>query len=178
MQDVEREIWVQIDDCPGYAISTYGRVMNTKFERIMQRSRNQWGNVYVRLFVDGRQRSRSVALLVVQTFVEKPPFHDPDFCNTPIHLDGDRENCFVENLEWRPRWYAMEYHDERDNQIIPPYWRDNPLVIKETGEVFSNVNDLCMTYGVTRVSIMQNLRKKFQKLPFNDVTVVEYKTRY
>jgi hypothetical protein len=55
-----------------------------------------------------RHYKRGVALLVAETFIPRPsePF------DTPINLDGDRENNRVINLMWRPRWFAVFYHKQ------------------------------------------------------------------
>ena len=60
---------------------------------------------------NGIQFKRGVALLVAKAFLEPPALETFD---TPINLDGDRYNNCVENLTWRPRWFAVKYHQQFD----------------------------------------------------------------
>lgn len=100
------DVWTEIPGFPGYAVSNRGLVCNDKTGRILMQSHNQHGVVHVGLFMDGRQHKRSVAVLVANAFLPPPP--SPRF-NTPIHLNGNRDHNFVENLAWRPRPFAIEY---------------------------------------------------------------------
>lgn len=99
------EQWKTIPEFPSYGVSTFGRVVNDETGREMIPHMNQSGVVNVGLTKNRIQHRRSLALLVAEAFLEKPT---PNF-DTPIHLDGDAYNNRVENLMWRPRWYAIRY---------------------------------------------------------------------
>ncbi len=100
------EIWRPIEAFPGYSVSDHGRIRADKSGRILQLNLNQYGLVQVGLMREGVQYHRSVPLLVARAFLE-PPFEPFD---TPINLDGDRHNNHVDNLVWRPRWFAIRYN--------------------------------------------------------------------
>lgn len=102
------EIWREIDEFPGYSISSRGRVMNDDTDRLLALTRNQNGIVQVGLMRDGTQYKRSVAVLVANAFLSDAD--RPETFDTPINLDGDRMNNTVENLMWRPRHFAIKYH--------------------------------------------------------------------
>ena len=109
---------------------------------------NQYGVVNVGLMSDGIQYKRSVALLVAQTFIPRPfgPF------DTPINLNGSRLDNRVENLMWRPRWYAVKYNrqfEERFRHHIP-----YPIKDLKTGELTENSLACAMRYGLLEKDIV------------------------
>lgn len=140
--------WMEIDDFPGYSVSDDGQVRNDSFGRAMSLSRNQQGQIKVGLVQNGEQHSRSVGVLVAAAFLD-PPF--PHHFNTVIHLDGDLSNNHADNLMWRPRWFAIKYHQQFHNgkrgYIVPV--RD-----VDTGERFRTSWDAALKYGLLDREIM------------------------
>ena len=98
-----------IDDFPTYSVNSLGQIRNDDTDRIMALTMNQHGVVQVGLMRHGVQHKRSVALLVAKAFLDPPALEAFD---TPIHLDGDRFNNRVDNLMWRPRWFAIKYQQQ------------------------------------------------------------------
>lgn len=142
-----REKWVELKGYDGYLISTEGRVMREWSERIKEPSVNQQGVCVVNLVVDKRQYLRSLAVLVANTFLYN--LETPKHFNTPIHLNGDRMDCRVDNLMLRPRWFAIKYH-----QQFSEWERENrpgftcPVLLVETEEVFPTSWDAAIKYGL------------------------------
>ena len=138
------ETWKSIDLFPGYSVSDQGRIRADKFERILSLNENQYGVVQVGLMRKGRQYHRSVPLLVAKAFLE--PVGGP--FDTPINLDGDRRNNRLENLLWRPRWFAIKYN----RQFRYPYPNSiiAPIIDLKTDEVSANSLECAMRYGLTR----------------------------
>ena len=136
------ENWRTIENFPEYAVSDHGRVRSNKSGRILSLNDNQFGVVQVGLMRDGVQYHRSVPLLVAKAFIPIPgiPF------DTPINLDGDRHNNRVENLTWRPRWFAIRYNQ----QFRRPY--ENPIDARiidlKTQEVSENSFECACRYGL------------------------------
>ena len=137
-----KEEWRPIDGFDAYIISTHGRVRSGYSNSEIIQRRNQTGVVSVWLSQDGARYARSLPLLVARHWLPEPERED---FTTPIHLDGNRQNCRVDNLLWRPRWFAIAFHRER---LEDPFadWRD-PIEIIETGEIFTNPRELSMVYG-------------------------------
>lgn len=137
-----KEKWSVIPTFPDYSVSNYGRIRSDRSERILSLNENQFGLVRVGLWQDGVQYHRSVPLLVAKAFLPspKPPF------DTPINLDGDRHNNHVDNLMWRPRWFAIKYN----HQFHHPYEYsiDAPIVDLKTGEISDNSFDCAKRYGL------------------------------
>lgn len=138
------ETWVKIRDFSDYSVSNLGRVRNDSTDRIMALLRNQHGVVNVGLTKGGRQYKRSVAKLVAHAFL--PPASSESF-DTPIHLDGDQSNNHVENLEWRPRWYAVRYQTQF-NDVVASFSYNTPIRNKSTGEVFDDSKTAAVRYGL------------------------------
>lgn len=101
------EEWSELHAFPGYSVSHWGRVRNDRTNYFLTISVNQLGIPYVGLKRDGISCQRAVAPMVARAFL--PPPELPTF-DTPINLDGDRLHNAVENLVWRPRWFAVKYH--------------------------------------------------------------------
>lgn len=142
------EQWAAIYEFPEYSVSNFGNVRSNKSGRLMSVSPNQYGVVQVGLMKNGVQYHRSVPLLVAKAFLPiKPgPF------DTPINLDGDRQNNHIDNLVWRPRWFAIKYN----RQFRFPY-RDRinkPIVDKKTGDVSLNSIDCASKYGLLEEEIV------------------------
>lgn len=142
------EEWIQLTNFPDYAVSNYGYVKNLRNDKVLTRSPVQYGMLTVGLMDEGGQHRRSIATLVAETFLEPPPRED---FNTPIHLDGDRANCRADNLVWRPRWFAINYHLELKNPPYPTWDADFRLV--QTWEVFDKIHQPAMKYGLLQRDI-------------------------
>ena len=145
------ETWRPVYLFPGYSVSDHGRVRTDKTGRILALNENQYGLVQVGLMRDGVQYHRSVPLLVAKAFIprETGPF------DTPINLDGDRHNNHVDNLAWRPRWFAIKYNQ----QFRRPY--ENPIFSKimdlKTGEISENSFECARRYGLLEQDLVLSI---------------------
>jgi len=137
-----QERWRPIEDFPGYSVSDHGRIRTDRTGRILALNANQFGVLQVGLMRDGEQKHRSVPLLVAKAFIPTPP--GP--FDTPINLDGDRFNNHIDNLVWRPRWFAIKYNQ----QFRHPY--PNPILAPiqdlRTGQVSENSIECAKRYGL------------------------------
>lgn len=136
------EEWKPLHLFPGYSVSTHGRIRADKTEHILALSENQQGVVMVGMMRGGVQYHRSVPKLVAQAFI---PRKYPSF-DTPINLDGDRHNNHVDNLAWRPRWFAIKYNQ----QFRRPYDKGFPNKVEDvaTGEISENSWECAIRYGL------------------------------
>jgi hypothetical protein len=149
------EEWRKIDDFPNYEVSSYGRVRNTFNQAFLTSRPNQWGSMMLGLSGNGGQAMRSVNVLVLYAFGE-PPLQT-NF-NTPIHLDGDRTNCRIENLMWRPLWFAREYHAQFEKYSYDK-WKVKIRLIGP-GEIFTNPREAAMKYGLLEKEIRLDLTNR------------------
>lgn len=143
------EEWCVVQGFPSYSVSNLGRVRsdihyrNGNSGRILELSKNPRGIVYVGMMKDGIQHKRSVALMVAHAFVYTA--RSMTF-NTPINLDGDRENNYACNLLWRPRWFARQYFAQfrgTPHARIP-----RPIMEVKTEQVYENSWTAALTHGL------------------------------
>lgn len=138
-----KERWHELDEFPDYAVSNFGEIVNIKNDMPRKTSINQQGIVKISLYKDGSQLiTRSVAVMVAEAFCEG----QTEFFNTPIHLDGDRQNCRADNLMWRPRWFAVQYHRQFDIDVF--HKMDVHIEEINTGKEYFSVKDACMDLGL------------------------------
>lgn len=163
-----RERWKKIRGFSEYSVSNTGLIRSDKSERIMSLSENQYGVLYVGLMKNGEQKHRSVALLVAKEFL--PPVADP--FDTPINLDGDRRNCSVENLAWRPRWFAVKYN--RQFRHPYPYPILEQIEDVKTGRISDNSFECAKQYGLLEEEIVLSILNRTYVWPtYQEFRVVE-----
>lgn len=157
-----QEKWVQIKEFPNYCVSNYGRVRRISNNRILTRSPIQKGIMTVGLMFEGEIHRRSVSLLVATTFIS-PPKYKYDV-PTPIHLDGDRSNCRVDNLRWRPRWFAIHYHKQITLDLFPRW--NGLFELIDTGEIYSHPRECAKQYGLLQSDIHIALLDESRIFPY------------
>ena len=113
------EIWKSHPDIPGVEVSTLGRVRTldkvtssekmTRFTkgRVLKQYYNRNGYMMVHIRIDGKQTNKYVHRLVAQAFLP-----NPDNLPQVNHLDCDRTNNNVENLEFCDNYYNQKYREE------------------------------------------------------------------
>jgi hypothetical protein len=139
---VRRAKWREIEGFPEYAISDEGEIANIRTDMPRRTSVNQNGIVKITLYRGRELHTRSVAVLVAEAFVDG----QSDLFNTPIHLDGDRNNCRADNLMWRPRWFAVQYHRQFDSEEF--HRMDVHIWEVNTGDEYYSVKEACMKLGL------------------------------
>lgn len=99
------EIWKVIKDYPDYMVSNLGRVKSLWFgkEKILKGA-NIKGYLKITLCKEGKQKQYLIHRLVATAFIPNPN-------NLPEinHIDEDKTNNRVENLEWCNRSYNVNY---------------------------------------------------------------------
>lgn len=96
----ELEIYACIDGFPNYLVTSYGRVLSLKDEnekyRILElkQSKNK-GYLRVGIYKDNKRYNKSVHQLVAQSFIP-----NPDNKHQVNHIDENKTNNHVSNLEW------------------------------------------------------------------------------
>ena len=85
----------QIEGYENYAITEDGKVWSYNRDKFMKTRFNRSGYEVVNLYADGMCKTFSVHRLVAQAFIPNP--NDYSQIN---HIDGDKENNNISNLEW------------------------------------------------------------------------------
>lgn len=95
--DLEGEVWKEVEGFSSYLISNYGR-LKSKQRKIVLKTRVKEGYYDYRLNdSNGEKRSVRIHRLVAENFIPKPNANEPLQVN---HIDGNKLNNRVENLEW------------------------------------------------------------------------------
>ena len=129
------EIWKPVVGYEGlYEVSSYGRVrsldkyvkysngrINLHKGRILSPGKDTNGYLQVILTCNGKHKSIKVHRLIAQAFIP-----NPDNLPEVNHLDEDKTNNSVDNLEWCDRNYNLNYGTarirSRDTNIKNGYW--------------------------------------------------------
>lgn len=143
---MNEETLKEIYDFPGYSVARNGSVYNTNYlvPRVIRPSLTRQGAVKVTLYKDGQPKTRSLAKIVAEHWLYND--HDPNIFDTPIHLDNNQQNNHVDNLAWRPRWFAVKYQQQ--------YWNlefrnsKTPVVDVQKEEVWPSIMAVCQAYGI------------------------------
>jgi len=146
--------WREIVTFKGYSVSDQGQIKSDKTGRILKLSQNQQGVVMVGMMRGGVQYHRSLAKLVAQAFI---PRTYPAF-DTPINVDGDRTNNRVDNLMWRPRWFAINYHRQFRHRYENPI--PKMIVDMKTGEMYENSWECAISNGLLERDVVMGISNR------------------
>jgi hypothetical protein len=156
---MDEDDWVPVKNFPGYSVNPLGQVRKDSTGRFLHTRLNQYGVPYVGLMREWRQCIRSLPLLVATAFLPSPS----EIFDTPINIDGDRTNCSVDNLMWRPRWYAVYYV----NQFKERYenYIDVPVKAIETEEIFPDSLSAACRYGLLEREVVLSVLNRTPTWP-------------
>lgn len=99
------EIWLPIIEYDGlYDVSNLGRIRNSRTNKILRLGKHRQGYKLVSLYKNKKQKTFLVHRLVAMAFIENP--HSFLEIN---HIDENKENNNVSNLEWCDRVYNANY---------------------------------------------------------------------
>lgn len=96
-----KEIWKDIKDYEGlYQVSNLGRVRSLRYHntteiKVLNQFKANKRYLFVSLSKNNINTKKTVHRLVAQTFI-----HNPFKLNEVNHIDGNKENNCVKNLEW------------------------------------------------------------------------------
>lgn len=143
--------WVIIPDFPDYLISNQGLIINRNSSKPLRVSHTREGAVKVGLVKDGEQCTRSVKVLVAESYV---PGKNEIF-DTPIHLDGQDDHNAADNIVWRPRWFAWAYKNQLKH--VSDNDRIGPLRDVETNIRYYDIYEAAITHGLLFRDVRKSL---------------------
>lgn len=156
---ITTEEWVAVDGFPGYSVNPLGQVRKDSTGRLLQVRVNQFGVPYVGLMRSWKQNIRSLPRLVANAFIPQPkPWFD-----TPITLNGNRSDCRVENLVWRPREYAIHYNNQFEDRYDNPI--NSPVRDVDSSEEFPNSMAAACYFGLLEREIVLSILNHTYALP-------------
>ena len=119
-----------------YEVSNYGKVRNVKTGRILKLGKSKNGYLRVGLHKNGKQKYFLVHRLVAIAFIP-----NPDNKETVNHIDEDKTNNHVCNLEW-----MTQKENTRHSKC-------KKVLCIETGEVYDSMTEAVENTGVAQSSI-------------------------
>ena len=151
---MEQEIWKDIAGYEGlYQVSSLGRVKshertttqsNGKIqpvkERILKPGKDAMGYLHVRLFKNGVANLFKIHRLVANAFIP----NDDLFATTVNHIDEDKTNNRVSNLEWMSHGDNTRYSNAGSKN-----WKAKSVRCIETGQVFGCAVDASRWLGLS-----------------------------
>lgn len=141
------EVWKYIKGYEGlYQVSSWGRVKRVNTGRILKTIIGKDGYIQINLCKHGIQTRYKVHRLVAQAFIPNPQ-------NKPQvnHIDEDKENNHVENLEWVTNQENMLHNDLYKRCVKHA---KKPVICLETNEKFESITQLSkyLKLGISTVS--------------------------
>lgn len=148
------EKWKDINQWEGlYEVSTSGKVRNIKTGRILVGDTNSCGYKRVGLYNKSRRQRFFVHRLVAQAFIPNPN-------NKPQvnHIDGNKENNRVDNLEWVNQ-SENEIHAIKNN--LKGVWNGEFIVVFNDGkiELWDNQRDFARRINTSHAQVRNWLNK-------------------
>ena len=139
------EEWKEISRNPNYLVSNTGKIRRNGFLN-EKTPRDNDGYLVIDLYEDGKRKTARVHRLVAEEFIPNPD-------NKPVvnHIDGDKHNNDVSNLEWVTSQENSKHAWE--NGLAKPSYgmrgkknpnggrKGKPFQIIETGEVFNTLEE-------------------------------------
>lgn len=124
------EIWKDIIETSNYAVSSLGRIKNTKTNRLLNPSElgNGYKQVSLKMNDTGKFKKEYIHRLVAKYFIE-----NPDNKKEVNHKDGNKNNNNMDNLEWvTPSENQKHKYDvlksKTSNRLIGQYTKDDKFI--------------------------------------------------
>ena len=97
IDDYMKEKWITIKEYNDYKVSNYGNILSFKQnkEKLLNLISDKKGYLIISLFKNNIQKNFRINRLVAQTFLPNPE-SKPEI----NHIDGNKQNNYVDNLEW------------------------------------------------------------------------------
>lgn len=118
-----------------YEVNEHGVIRKISTKRVLKPYKTKFGYYRVALFKQGERHRLHVHQVVAMTFIP-----NPDRKTQINHIDGDKTNNNVSNLEWvTPQENIRHARDFLGHD--PNITKRRPVLCVEMGEVFASVAD-------------------------------------
>lgn len=162
------EQWKIVQGFENYLVSTLGNVktINGRFKKVVYDNKNSYG--YVELWKNNKGKKFRIHRLVAETFI--PNYDNKEQVN---HIDGDKTNNCVSNLEWvTPKENIRHAIDNNlssikygSSNLASKLNEEDVKFIRENAKVNISVKELAKRYNVSTTNIYNILNnKKWLKL--------------
>ena len=140
----------------GYAVTNDGKVYSKKTNKFMKPSIGSKGYFQVCLTVDGKKRTVKVHRIVAETFIP-----NPEGKPQVNHIDGNKRNNCVENLEWCTN-SENQIHSYRviGNENHGGGGGKTPVICVETNKIYCSASDAARDTDVIVQNIIRVCKKR------------------
>lgn len=139
---MSEEIWKDIEGYEGlYQVSNLGRFKSVfRYFKILKCTKYKDGYVRVDLYKNGKVKRYLAHRLVAQTFIPNPQ-------NKPQvnHIDENKENNCIENLEWCTRSENMNHGTAMLRTAMS---QGKPIICIETGTEYYSLSECARKMGL------------------------------
>lgn len=158
--------WRVIEGFPNYSVSKQGEVRNNTTSRILAYRKTGSGYFKVTLCRSGEKFDYYIHRIVAQTFIPNK-FNKPEI----NHIDGNKRNNSVSNLEWATRkeniTHLYNYLDSTEMRRKMGNSRkgerngaSHKVIRIEDGKIYSCISDAARDIGVNRMCVSDVCRGK------------------
>lgn len=163
------EIWKKYKETQ-YDVSNFGRVRSNNYlghgkQKLLKLSETEKGYIRCLIYENGKLVQKKVHRMVAEMFLEPV-----DGKNEINHIDGDKRNNAVWNLEWcnrienmrhaygTGRMEGMKEHLRRSSKPIIGTYLDSGEMVR-----FASTEEAARTLGIRRSNIFNVLHGKYHK---------------
>ena len=162
---LDLEVFKVIDRFPKYSVSNKGSVLSfarCKNGKLLHKQKESIGYFSVKLSENGKFKTILIHRLVAETFIP-----NPENKKTVNHIDGNKQNNFLEHLEWCT-FSENSIHAVKNNLIKRVYGEDchnSKLKKEDIDKIFYlskslSARKISKIYGVCNTTISDILKQK------------------
>ena len=144
------EYWKQIEGYPHLFVSRTGQVWTTTYNRLLKPHISNRGYLRIGLNKDKVIKTVGVHRLVAEAFIP-----NPDNLPQVDHIDGNKLNNTVENLQW------ISPSDNTKKACKGVIRRAKPIVCIETGKVYKTIKEANRELHIPEAVISAIIRGEF-----------------
>jgi hypothetical protein len=144
---------------PNYIIYNDGRLFSVKSGKFLVPNVAQGGYLQYGLYINGKIKQYKIHRLVAEYFIKNP---DSTKYYEVNHIDGDKTNNHVDNLEWCDRKYNTYYSKTWENANLANQIRIAKCDVKthEILEIYDSIRIASKANNCSEQNIGQVLRGK------------------
>ena len=133
-----KEIWKCVNGYEEYLVSNYGNIKSRKYgkEKMLSFTKDKDGYYKVKLYKNKKCKVAYIHRLVAETFIDNPNNY-----NVVNHIDENKQNNNVKNLEWCSIKYNNNYGTREYKNNRKKYIAKVLLLLKNTPIKDENIND-------------------------------------
>lgn len=166
---MEQEEWRTVvyngETFPNYEVSTEGRVRSLNYKQTgqikMLKQHNNHGYLIVRISKNGKRFQYFVHRVVAYSFPDLIPNDNPTEKIEINHIDENKHNNRVENLEWVTKKQNARHGTCQERKAIP---QRKKVLCVETGVIYKSVRQASKETGYAKSSISDCCNGKLTSL--------------